>query len=190
LPAYRELYATVSRSSIVRIVNRAYSVSSRLRGCRLRVRLHADIIELEYRGERVAVMDRLVGADTRRIDYRHIIHTLVKKPGAFRNYVFRDALFPRLEYRRAYDALQSGSTEQADLNYVRILHLAASDGEEAVREVLEGLLAAGQLPTYEAVRALVRGPRTSNGVPCLDLPPPDLSVYDRLLGVNAAAVSP
>jgi len=190
LPAYRELYATVSRSSIVRIVNRAYSVSSRLRGCRLRVRLHADIIELEYRGERVAVMDRLVGADTRRIDYRHIIHTLVKKPGAFRNYVFRDALFPTLEYRRAYDALQSESTEQADLNYVRILHLAASDGEEAVREVLEGLLAAGQLPTYEAVRALVRGPRTSNGVPCLDLPPPDLSVYDRLLGVNAAAVSP
>jgi len=190
LPAYRELYATVSRSSIVRIVNRAYSVSSRLRGCRLRVRVHADIIELEYRGERVAVMDRLVGADTRRIDYRHIIHTLVKKPGAFRNYVFRDALFPRLEYRRAYDALLAGSTEQADLNYVRILHLAASDGEEVVREVLEGLLAAGQLPTYEAVRAQVRGPRTPNGVPCLDLSPPDLTVYDRLLGAGAVAVTP
>ena len=61
LPSYRELYATVSRSSIVRIVNRAYSVSSRLRGCRLRVRLHADLIELEYRGEQVAAMDRLVG---------------------------------------------------------------------------------------------------------------------------------
>lgn len=190
LPAYRELYATVSRSSIVRIVNRAYSVSSRLRGCRLRVRLHADIIELEYRGERVAVMDRLVGADTRRIDYRHIIHTLVRKPGAFRNYVFRDALFPTLEYRRAYDALQSGSTEQADLNYVRILHLAASDGEEVVRQVLEGLLAAGELPTYEAVREKVRGPRTPNGVPCLDVPPPDLAVYDRLLGASAVAVSP
>jgi len=190
LPSYRELYATVSRSSIVRIVNRAYSVASRLRGCRLRVRLHADIIELEYRGERVAVMDRLVGADTRRIDYRHIIHTLVKKPGAFRNYVFRDALFPRLEYRRAYDALLGGSTEQADLNYVRILHLAASDGEEVVRQVLEALLASGQLPTYEAVRAQVRGPRTPNAVPCLELPPPDLAVYDRLLGASAVAVTP
>jgi transposase len=190
LPSYRELYATVSRSSTVRILKRSYSVSSRLRGCRLRVRLHADIIELEYRGEPVAVMDRLVGAETRRIDYRHIIHTLVKKPGAFRNYVFRDALFPTLEYRRAYDALLTGSTEQADFNYVRILHLAASDGEEAVRGVLEALLAAGQLPTYEAVRAQVRGPHTANGVPCLDLPPPDLSVYDRLLGLNATAVSP
>jgi hypothetical protein len=191
LPAYRELYATVSRSSTVRIAKRAYSVSSRLRGCRLRVRLHADIIELEYRGERVAVMDRLVGADTRRIDYRHIIHTLVKKPGAFRNYVFRDALFPTLEYRRAYDALQSGSAEQADLNYVRILHLAASDGEEVVRQVLEALLLAGTLPTYETVRAQVRGPRTPNEVPCLNLPPPDLTVYDQLLSASAAAaVSP
>jgi hypothetical protein len=104
--------------------------------------------------------------------------------------VFRDALFPRLEYRRAYDALLAGSTEQADLNYVRILHLAASDGEEVVRAVLEALLAAGKLPTYEAVRVQVRGPCTPNGVPCLDLQPPDLAVYDRLLGVNAAAVSP
>lgn len=190
LPAYRELYATVSRSSTVRIGKRSYSVSSRLVGYRLRVRLHADIIELEYQGEPVARMDRLTGTDTRRIDYRHIIHTLVRKPGAFRNYVFRDALFPKLEYRCAYDALLASSGEQADLNYVRILHLAASDGEEAVRAVLAELLDAGKLPTYEAVRLRVRGPRTPNGVPCLALPPPDLSVYDRLLGSYAAAVSP
>ena len=190
LPSYRELYATVSRSSTVRIVNRSYSVSSRLRGYRLRVRLHADIVELEYRGERVAVMDRLIGRDTRRIDYRHIIHTLVRKPGAFRNYVFRDALFPSLEYRQAYDALLASNGDQADLDYVRILHLAASDGEEAVREVLAGALASGLIPTYETVRAQVRGPRTPNGVPCLDLSPPDLTVYDRLLGVDGAAVSP
>jgi hypothetical protein len=187
LPSYREIYATVSRSSTVRIVGRAYSVSSRLRGLRLRVRLHADIIELEYRGERVATMQRLVGRDVRRIDYRHIIHTLVKKPGAFRNYVFQDALFPTLEYRRAYDALLAGDGHQADLNYVRILHLAASDGEEAVRAVLAALLAVQTVPTYEQVRAEVRGPRTPNGVPCLDMPPLDLSIYDRLLN---AAVSP
>ncbi|MBS1859981.1 MAG: IS21 family transposase [Acidobacteria bacterium] len=190
LPAYRELYATVSRSSTVRVGKRSYSVSSRLRGYRLRVRLHADIIELEHQGEPVAVMDRLIGADTCRIDYRHIIHTLVRKPGAFRNYVFRDALFPTLEYRRAYDALLAGSGEQADLNYVRILHLAASDGEDAVRVVLDGLLNAGELPTYEAVRSAVRGPRTPHGVPCLAVPPPDLSVYDRLLGQHAVTVSP
>ena len=170
LPSYRESYATVSRSSLVRILDRSYSVSSRLRGYRLRVRLHADIVELEYRGERVAVMERLVGRELRRIDYRHIIHTLVRKPGAFRNYVFRDALFPTLEYRCAYDALLAEDSDQADLDYVRVLHLAATDGEEAVRAVLADLLARCVLPTYEAVRAEVRGPRTPNGVPFLDMP--------------------
>ena len=107
LPSYRESYATVSRASAVRVLKHSYSVSSRLIGHRLRVRLHADIVELDHRGQRVAVMDRLIGSDKHRIDYRHIIHTLVRKPGAFRRYVFREALFPSLEFRRAYDALRA-----------------------------------------------------------------------------------
>jgi transposase len=188
LPAYRESYATVSRASAVRVLKHSYSVSSRLIGCQLRVRLHADIVELDYKGERVAVMERLVGCDAHRIDYRHIIHALVRKPGAFRRYVFREALFPTLEFRRAYDALLAERSDQADLDYVRILHLAAGDGEEAVRAVLASLLLAGATPTYEAVRAEVRGPRTPEGVPSLNITAPDLTVYDRLLGTNAEAV--
>jgi hypothetical protein len=188
LPAYRESYATVSRSSAVRVLKHSYSVSSRLIGCQLRVRLHADIVELDYKGERVAVMERLVGRDAHRIDYRHIIHALVRKPGAFRRYVFREALFPTLEFRRTYDALLAEGSDQADLDYVRILHLAAGDGEETVRAVLGDLLTQAILPTYEAVRLKVRGPRTPEGVPCLNITAPDLAVYDRLLGTNAEAV--
>jgi hypothetical protein len=187
LPAYRESYATVSRASAVRILKHSYSVSSRLIGCQLRVRLHADIVELDYKGERVAVMERLIGRDAHRIDYRHIIHTLVRKPGAFRRYVYREALFPTLEFRRAYDALLAEGSDQADLDYVRILHLAAGDGEETVRAVLADLVAQGTVPTYEAVRAQVRGPRTPEGVPYLNITAPDLTVYDRLLGTNAEA---
>jgi hypothetical protein len=186
LPAYRELYATVSRASAIRVMNRAYSVSSRLIGERVRVRVHADILELDYRGERIGVLERLVGQATRRIDYRHVIHSLVKKPGAFRRYAFREDLFPRLEFRRAYDALLAEDNAHADLNYVRILHLAACDGEEAVREVLAQLLAGQSVPVYEAVRTLVRGPRTPSSVPDLTVGEPDLNVYDRLLGANAA----
>jgi transposase len=188
LPAYRESYATVSRSSAVRILKHSYSVSSRLIGCRLRVRLHADTVELDYKGERIALMERLVGRDAHRIDYRHIIHALVRKPGAFRRYVFREALFPTLEFRRAYDALLAEGSDQADLDYVRILHLAAGDGEETVRTALAALLTQEVIPTYEAVRAKVRGPRTPEGVPCLNIAEPDLTVYDRLLGANAEAV--
>ena len=51
-------------------------------------------------------------------------------------------------------------------------------------------MSAGELPSYEAVRVQVRGPRTPHGVPSLELPPPDLAVYDALLSTNAAAVSP
>ncbi len=188
LPAYRESYATVSRSSSIRVLKHSYSVSSRLIGCQLRVRLHADIVELDYKGERVAVMERLVGRDAHRIDYRHIIHTLVRKPGAFRRYIFREALFPSLEFRRAYDALLAEGSDKADLDYVRILHLAAGDGEETVRTVLADLLTQAIIPTYEAVRAMVRGPRTPEGVPHLNITAPDLTVYDRLLGTYAEPV--
>ena len=187
LPSYRELYATVSRSSVIRIGTRHYMVPSRLIGRRLRVRLHADLVELEYRGAQVAVMERLVGAEKERIDYRHIIHSLVRKPGAFRRYAFREALFPRLEFRRAYDALQVANDAGADLEYVRILHLAASDGEQLVQGALAALLAEGAIPTYEAVRERVRGARTRMGVPDLVIGPVDLSCYDRLLSSTASS---
>jgi transposase len=188
LPAYRETYATVSRFSVVRILKHSYSVSSRLIGYRLRVRLHADIVELDHRGERVAVMGRVIGSGKNRIDYRHIIHALVCKPGAFRRYVFREALFPGLEFRRAYDALLAQGSDQADLDYVRILHLAASDGEECVRAVLVVLLTAAIVPTYEVVRAEVRGERTPEGAPYLNITAPDLAIYDRLLNADTAEV--
>jgi hypothetical protein len=112
----------------------------------------------------------------------------VRKPGAFRRYVFREALFPSLEFRRAYDALVVEGSDQADLDYVRILHLAASDGEECVRKVLATLLVAAIAPTYEAVRAEVRGERTPEGMPHLDITAPDLAIYDRLLGASTTAV--
>jgi hypothetical protein len=54
--------------------------------------------------------------------------------------------------------------------------------------VLAALLAAAIAPTYEAVRAEVRGERTPDDRPYLNITPPDLAVYDRLLGAGTAAV--
>src|SRR6201999_1401305 len=113
------------------------------------------------------------GKDPHKIDYRHIIHTLVRKPGAFRRYVFREALFPSLDFRRAYDALVVECADQADFDYVRILHLAASDGEECVRAVLSSLLSEAIAPTYETVRAQVRGERVHDGREHHEITPPD-----------------
>jgi hypothetical protein len=181
LPAYTEAFATVSRNSTILVRKRHYTVPSRLIRCQLTVHLHVDVLELFYQGVRVDVLPRKVGKDKAHIDYRRIIHSLVRKPGAFRNYAFREYLYPQLEFRRAYDALVAYDDARADFEYVRILHLAAQDGEQAVVSVLEALRTEGVVPQYEIVRERVRGPRTPTGVPDVQIKAPDLSVYDRLL---------
>ena len=49
-------------------------------------------------------MERIRGKGKARIDYRHIIGSLVRKPGAFARYRFREQLYPTHTFRLAYDA--------------------------------------------------------------------------------------
>ncbi|MFL6198637.1 MAG: hypothetical protein ACJ76J_05650 [Thermoanaerobaculia bacterium] len=124
-------------------------------------------------------MPRLRGESETRIDYRHIIWSLVRKPGAFARYRFREELFPTITFRRAYDHLRAARGDRAEVEYVRILHLAASTMESQVEGALAQLLEAGSAFDYAAVKALVC-PKPIN-VPVLTLPAPDLRAYDRLL---------
>jgi hypothetical protein len=186
LPSYTELFASVSRYSVIHVGKRRYMVPSRLIGYELTVHLHADILELFYQGVQVGVLPRLLGEENAHMDYRQIIHSLVRKPGAFRHYAFREWLYPRLEFRRAYDVLVAHEGARADFEYVRILHLAAQDGEQAVESALQALRTEGLVPQYETVRERVRGPRTPGGVPDVQIKVPDLSCCDRLLGSHAA----
>jgi hypothetical protein len=181
LPDYTDEFATVSRNSTICVRKRHYTVHSRLIGCQLAVHLYVDKLELFYQGVQVDTLPRKMGKGKAHIDYRLIIHSLVRKPGAFRNYAFREYLFPQLEFRQAYDALVAYDDSCADFEYVRVLHLAAEDGEQAVVRVLEALRKQGLVPKYEAVRERVRGPRTPTVVPDIPITPPDLSIYDRLL---------
>lgn len=96
----------------------------------------------------------------------------------------QDALCPSMVCRQAYDALLERSDTWADLEYVRIVSLAATTMETLVAEALEGLLGEGATPTIEAVRGRVvaHGPAQC---PDLDIATPDLTVYDRLVGAGA-----
>ena len=179
LPACRDEFATVTRWSTVRISKKAYSVPSRLRGERLHVRLFAMRVELSHQGEVVGVYDRLGRDESYRIDYRHLIHSLVKKPGAFARYVYREALFPTLNFRLTYDVLDEHMAHGAELEYLRILHLAAMTMESEVDAVLSDLLATGERPTFERVKAAVAPQRPA--CPEIELIPPDLGTYDALL---------
>jgi len=187
LPAYRDQEVTVKRWGIIRVAKKPYSLPSRLIGHRVQVRLFADHLEVRYRGELVASPERVCGNGFEGIDYRHLVHSLVRKPGAFRRYVYREALFPTLTFRRAYDVLAERSQKWADLEYVRILHLAATTMECQVETALGVLLEAGDLPEYDAVKARVK-PAAPLAVPEVRVRLPDLAAYDVLLPGQAASL--
>src|SRR5258706_8667752 len=99
-------------------------------------------------------MPRIRGGRQHQIDYRHVIWSLVRKPGAFARYRYREELFPSLVFRRAYDALVQWRGDRADVEYVRVLHLAASTMEITVERTLAELLERGEQFDYAAVRAV------------------------------------
>ena len=107
----------------------------------------------------------------------------MRKPGAFARYRFREQLFPTMHFRLAYDALREWRGERADVEYVRILHLAATTMEATVDSARSLLLEAGQPFDYGEVRDLAE-PKVPEA-PALTLSgQPDLKVYDRLLTGN------
>lgn len=177
----REEQVTVSRFSTVRVYYNTYSVPSRLIGSRLLVKLRSETLEMYLAGTLVLTVPRLKGRSQHRIDYRHVIWSLVNKPGAFANYRYRDEFFPTTVFRRAYDNLSARRPEKGDRDYLRILHMAASVSEADVETALELLLEAGERFDFIAVRDLVNGPKETPSVPKLTTPELDLTEYDRLL---------
>src|SRR6266487_5382551 len=123
---------------------------------------------------------RMLGEKQHRISYQHIIWSLVRKPGAFAAYRYREELFPTTPFRLAYDQLEKGEGKRADRDYVRILHLAASTSESEVETALTLLLEAGKLPTFDAVRDLVHLPQCKQAL-TWSAPHLDLSLYDNLI---------
>jgi hypothetical protein len=184
LPSYTTYRPRVRRWSTIRVCKRTYSVPSRLIGHEVEVRQHPDVVEVRFRGRLVETMPRLRGESGARIDYRHVIWSLVRKPGAFARYRYREELFPSLVFRQAYDVLRAGRGERADVEYVRILHLAASTSEGDVTLALAGLLGKGVMPDYAAVQAVASPARPT--LPAVSIPPVDLAAYDALLAGGAS----
>jgi len=147
----------------------------------VRVRVYEDKLEVYYADKLELVCERLRGRNGHRIDYRHVIWSLVQKPGAFARYVYREEMFPSVVFRRAYDAIQTPHHgTPGDLEYLRVLHLAASTIEADVEAALELLLAEGTHFTCEAIKTMVTG-AVRVEVPALSPPVVDLNAYDALL---------
>jgi hypothetical protein len=187
LPEYVEEDVCVSDWSTVRVKHCSYSVPSRLRGEWVRVRIFEDRLEVRFADQVELACERLRGRNQHRIDYRHVIWSLVQKPGAFARYVYREEMFPSLAFREAYDTIQTTRPgTKGDLEYLRILHLAASTMETDVVTALALLKMGSKAVTADAVRELVAA-TTSVDVPALAPATIDLTEYDALLVEEVAA---
>jgi hypothetical protein len=168
--------AKVSTSSTIQILGCTYSVPSRLISYTLKVDVYPDKIELCYGSKRLVTMPRLEAGV--QVDYRHIVDSLVRKPGAFASYQYREHLFPRSIFRWAYDELSEAMPTKGHIHYLKILQLAKCHGECNVAAALQLCQEYHQLPDSETISQHLQAPI----LPKIDvtIPLPNLADYDKL----------
>ena len=171
-----------------------YTVPSRLIGHRLHLRIHDDRIEACLGGSLVLSLPRRRRAkgagSVHVVDYRHIIAALRAKPGALANLAYRDALWPRAAYRRAWEALAAaGPARDAARIMVGLLALAHDRGVEAdLATAIEAGLDAGELPDLAALRH--RFTPAAASAPDVSVILPPLAAYDRLITTTEGGIGP
>jgi hypothetical protein len=130
----------VNAGSLIAVERNSYSVSSRLIGEIVEARVFANDVEVWYGGQKVEHLSRLRGRTQYSVNYRHIIDWLVRKPGAFASYRYREHLFPTSRFRMVYDLLKDVTPRRCDRRYLEILDMAAKQGEAIVDDALRLLL--------------------------------------------------
>ncbi len=171
----------VSPGSLVTVHRNIYSVHSRLIGEMVEARVLPDTVEIWYADRKVEELPRLRGRGKHRIDYRHIIDWLVRKPGAFENYRYRSDLFPTSWFRLAYDALrEEQGPKQGTREYLAFLLLAARRGEELVEGAIRFLLGSRQVLSAEQAARLIEE-NTPAPLSTITIDPVCLSIFDELL---------
>jgi len=179
----------VRRSSTIQVAHNTYSVDSRLVGERVNIRLYAEHLEVWYGQRQVERIPRLRGENRYLINYRHVIDWLVRKPGAFENYRWREELFPTIRFRIAYDSLKSHhALSVAARQYLKILELAAKQSETGVDNALRCLIDGGERISFEGVREILESETALPPVTNVAISIVTLGVYDALLGNRMAVV--
>lgn len=173
---------TVGPSSTIRVNHNVYSVNSRLIGERIQARLYMERLEIWYGQKKMENLPRLRGEGKHKINYRHLIDSLIRKPGAFENYRYRDAMFPTSRFRIAYDSLKKRhSPKSAAKRYLDILYLAAKESEVAVDNALRILINENSDICKENVQQLMQSNEPVFKTDDIHIPDVNLTCYDQLL---------
>ena len=184
LDDHKTLRVKVGKGSTVSILSNVYSVPSRLIGETVEARIKHDSIEIRYAQKKIDEFQRLRGKKKHRIEYRHIIDTLIRKPGAFANYRYRADLFPTTLFRMAYDQLKEIYPSKADKEYLKILHLAAKENQDGVNTALTILLKSGNEVSEERIRSILERNIRSTTFIDVHILKPEISRYDALLNFS------
>jgi hypothetical protein len=176
----------VDSGSLIHVERNSYSVNSRLIGIYVEARLYLDHVEVWYGQKKVEDLPRLRGRGKHRIDYRHIIEWLQRKPGAFENYRYQEDLFPTSRFRMTYDALRETMPARSNKEYLKILRLAAVVGEVAVDTALRQLLETrmGIVITAESISDAMTRLDPIRPVTMVEVAQVDLAIFDQLCSVT------
>jgi hypothetical protein len=181
---YEEVLVRVTSSSGFTLRKVFYSTPSRLIGHRLRVRLYDDRLECFLGSTPLMTMPRgrahPAGKHGHVVDYRHVIHALRRKPMALLHLVYRDQLFPRRAYARAFEALlEKENPKRACRIMVELLALAHERACEAeLADLIARDLDVGRLPDIYALR--MRFVPSTATMPVVAVELADLAVYDEI----------
>jgi hypothetical protein len=172
----------VRNSSTIQVKRNTYSVPSRLIGEKVDVVIDANFIEVRYADIEVQRMPRLAGHGKHAINYRHVIDSLVRKPGAFENYQYREDMFPSSQFRIAYDELCGDHGPRKGVReYLKILQLAARESQDAVQDALRLAITRGEAISSKSIRLAVEQHQQAPPVTEVNVEPPDLDAFDSLL---------
>ena len=188
---YEEKIVTVTSSGGFTLRRVFYTAPSRLIGHRLRVHLYDDRLDCFLGATPMMTLrrGRQPSADKggHVVDYRHVIHALRRKPMALNNLVYRDQLFPRPPYRKAFEAMcvELGDKRACKIT-VELLALAHDRACEAeLAQAIDADLDAARLPDLALLRERF-GPSPAS-VPVIEVDLVPLSAYDELAAVMPVA---
>lgn len=178
LPEYIEEEKRVNSFGMIRVKNVSYSLPSRLKGVNVRVRIYDDIIKVLLESKELLSIPRRRGTGFN-VDYRHVIGSLRRKPGAFANCQYKDQMFPLRIYYDTYEILQNKYNErQASKEYLEILYLASLYGEDKIAEILKEIITEESLLTMDNVKIKLEVPMR---LPEINIQEPSLSSYDQFI---------
>jgi hypothetical protein len=187
---YEPLTVRVRSTSTVEVRSVTYSVPSRLIGQQLSVHLRHDRLDLFLRSHYVETLPRLhdqkgQSGPLRRIDFRHVIESLRRKPRALLRAQLQGDLLPGEPWRQLWRQLLAAlPPDEAAKVMVDALHVAAKAGDlDAVERYLRRQLRSGAI-SLTALRTHygLRPPRGLAALPQLQISEHQLSSYDELLG--------